>query len=328
VRALLCRAFGPLDSLEVAEVPAPQALAGQVVVGVRACGVNFPDLLVVQGKYQFKPSPPFSPGSEAAGVVEAVGPGVTGVSVGDRVVAIAPWGGMAEKVAADASQIVRMPAGLDFVRASCVLSAHGTTLYALRERAGLHDGETLLVLGAAGGLGLAAVQIGKRMGARVIAAASTPEKLATCRAHGADLTIDYTREDLKERVKELTSGLGADVVFDPVGGKLTEAAVRATAWGGRVLVLGFTSGEIPRLPLNLVLLKSCSIVGVYWGMWVMREPARARAVLDEVLAGATDGTLAPYVSMTVPLARALDALRAVAERRIQGRAVVTMGGET
>jgi NADPH2:quinone reductase len=318
VRALICRAFGPLESLSVDEVPDPKPLAGQVVVGVRACGVNFPDVLVVEGKYQFKPTPPFSPGGEAAGVVEAVGPGVTGVAVGDRVVAIAPWGGMAEKVAADTSQIVKIPD---------VLSAHGTTLYALRDRAKLRDGETLLVLGAAGGLGLAAVQIGKRMGARVIAAASTPEKLATCLAHGADLTVNYTREDLKARVKELTNGAGADVVFDPVGGQLTEAAVRATAWGGRLLVLGFTTGEIPRLPLNLVLLKSCSIVGVFWGMWVMREPERAMGVMSEVLAGAKDGTLAPHVSLKVPLDRALDALQTVAGRRIQGKAVVVMGGE-
>ncbi|HEY6462715.1 MAG TPA: NADPH:quinone oxidoreductase family protein, partial [Polyangiaceae bacterium] len=216
MKALVCRAYGPLDALAVGELPDPKALAGQVVVGVKACGVNFPDLLVVQGKYQFKPPPPFAPGGEVAGVVEAVGAGVEGLRVGDRVLAMSIWGGLAEKMAADAGQVVKVPEGVDFVRASCVATAYGTTVHALRDRAQLKKGETLLVLGAAGGVGLAAVQVGKRMGARVIAAASTPEKLETCRANGADLLVNYATEDLKERVKALTDGAGADVVYDPV----------------------------------------------------------------------------------------------------------------
>jgi len=327
MKALVCRAFGSIESLAVEDLPDPTPLAGQVVVGVRACGVNFPDVLIVQGKYQFKPTPPFSPGGEVAGVVEAVGSGVTGLRVGDRVIAIAAWGGMAEKLAADASQVLPIPDGVDFVTASCVASAHGTTLYALRDRAKLQAGETLLVLGASGGLGLAAVQIGKRMGARVIAAASSPEKLETCRKHGADLLVDYAKEDLKARVKAMTDGAGANVVYDPVGGSATEAALRAIAWEGRLLVLGFTAGEIPKIAANLVLLKGCSVVGVYWGMSVMRNPAHGRAILEEILGWLKDGSLRPHVHVRVPLSRSLDALRAIEERRVQGKAVVVVGGE-
>jgi NADPH2:quinone reductase len=327
MKALVCRAFGSIESLAVEDLPDPAPLAGQVVVGVRACGVNFPDVLIVQGKYQFKPTPPFSPGGEVAGVVEAVGSGVTGLRVGDRVIAISAWGGMAEKLAADASQVLPIPDGVDFVTASCVASAHGTTLYALRDRAKLQAGETLLVLGASGGLGLAAVQIGKRMGARVIAAASSPEKLETCRKHGADLLVDYAKEDLKARVKAMTDGAGANVVYDPVGGSATEAALRAIAWEGRLLVLGFTAGEIPKIAANLVLLKGCSVVGVYWGMSVMRNPAHGRAILEEILGWLKDGSLRPHVHVRVPLSRSLDALRAIEERRVQGKAVVVVGGE-
>jgi NADPH2:quinone reductase len=327
MKALLCRSFGPIDSLAIEEVPDPPPLAGQVIVGVRACGVNFPDVLIVQGKYQFKPALPFSPGGEVAGVIEAVGSGVHGLHVGDRVLAIAVCGGMAEKLAADASQVLPIPDGVDFVTASCVASAHGTTLYALRDRAQLKAGETLLVLGASGGLGLAAVQIGKRMGARVIAAASSPEKLETCRKHGADELIDYAKEDLKARVKAITGGVGADVVYDPVGGSSTEAALRSIAWQGRLLVLGFTAGEIPKIPLNLVLLKGCQIVGVYWGMSVMRDPAHGRAILQEIIGWLHDGSLRPHVHVSVPLSRAVDALRAIEERRVQGKAVVVVGGE-
>jgi NADPH2:quinone reductase len=325
LKALVCRAFGPLESLTLGELPDPTPFAGQVVVGVRACGVNFPDLLVVQGKYQFKPVPPFSPGGEVAGVVEAVGSGVEGLRVGDRVMAMSIWGGMAEKLVADASQVLRIPDGVDFVRASCVATAYGTTLYALRDRAHLQARETLLVLGAAGGVGLAAVQIGKRMGARVIAAASSAEKLETCRRHGADLLVNYATEDLKERVKSLTDGAGADVVYDPVGGPHTEAALRATAWNGRVLVIGFTAGDIPRVPTNLVLLKGCSLVGVFWGMAMVRERARLMGQLEEILGWLKDGSLQPHVHATYPLSRALEALREVEQRRVQGKVVIVPG---
>jgi NADPH:quinone reductase len=325
MKALICRAFGPVDSLTLEEVPDPKPVAGEVLVGVRACGINFPDTLVVQGKYQFKPTPPFSPGGEVAGVVEALGAGVTGIKVGDRVVAIGPSGGMAEKFVADSSKVIPMPDGLDFATASCLSTAYGTTLHALRDRAQLRAGETLLVLGAAGGVGLSAVQIGKRMGARVIAAASSAEKLAICRENGADDVIDYGHEDLKERVKALTGGAGANVVYDPVGGKYSEPALRATAWEGRFLVIGFAAGDIPRIPLNLTLLKGCSIMGVFWGMAMMREPARGRGQLQELLAWAADGSLKPHVHARYPLERALDALKDIEERRVQGKAVVVMG---
>jgi NADPH:quinone reductase len=327
MKALVCRAYGPVDSLVLDEVPDPKPLAGQVLVGVRACGVNFPDVLIVQGKYQFKPPPPFSPGGEVGGVVEAVGPGVTDVRVGDRVVAFGAFGGLAEKLVADAVKTVPVPDGLDLATASCMSTAFGTTLHALRDRAQLRAGETLLVLGAAGGVGLSAVQIGKRMGARVIAAASSAEKLAVCRQHGADDVIDYVGEDLKERVKALTGGAGADVVYDPVGGPYTEAALRATAWEGRLLVIGFAAGDIPRIPTNLTLLKGCSIVGVFWGMAMAREPARGRAQLQELLGWAKDGSLKPHVHARYPLDRALDALRDIEHRRVRGKAVVVMGGE-
>jgi NADPH2:quinone reductase len=327
VKALVCRAYGPIESLAIGELPDPVPVAGQVVVGVKACGVNFPDLLVVQGKYQFKPTPPFAPGGEVAGVVEAVGAGVEGLRVGDRVLAMAIWGGMAEKLAADATQVLRLPDGVDFESASCVATAYGTTVHALRDRARLQAGETLLVLGAAGGVGLAAVQVGKRMGARVIAAASTAEKLETCKRYGADLLVNYATEDLKERVKSLTDGAGADVVYDPVGGPHTEAALRATAWNGRVLVIGFAAGDIPRVPTNLVLLKGCSLVGVFWGMALVRERARLMGQIDEILGWVKDGSLKPHVHARYPLARALDALREVEQRRVQGKVVVVPGGE-
>jgi NADPH2:quinone reductase len=325
MKALVCRAYGPVESLSLDEVPDPKPVAGEVLVKVRACGVNFPDTLVVQGKYQFKPTPPFSPGGEVAGVVEAVGSGVTGVRVGDRVVALGTVGGMAEKFVADASKVIRMPDGVDFAPAACLSTAYGTTLHALRDRAQMKAGETLLVLGAAGGVGLSAVQIGKRMGARVIAAASSAEKLQTCKENGADDVIDYSREDLKDRVKALTSGAGADVVYDPVGGTYTEAALRATGWNGRLLVIGFANGEIPKVPTNLTLLKGCSIVGVFWGMAMMREPARLRGQLEEMLGWIADGSLKLHVHARYPLERALDALRDIGARKVQGKAVVVMG---
>ena len=322
MKALVCHAYGPIDSLTLEDVPNRQPAAGEVLVGVRACGINFPDLLLVQGKYQFKPPPPFSPGSEVSGVVEAVGSNVDAVRVGQRVLAMGPFGGLAEQFVTDALRVVALPENLDFVRACCLPTVYGTTLHALRDRAQLRAGETLLVLGAAGGVGLAAVQLGKRMGARVIAAASSAEKLETCKRNGADLLIDYTREDLKERVKALTDGAGADVVYDPIGGPYTEAALRATSFGGRLLVIGFAAGEIPRIPTNLTLLKGCSIVGVFWGMAMARDRARMTGQLEEILAWVADGSLKPHVHATYPLARALDALRDVEQRRVQGKVVV------
>jgi NADPH2:quinone reductase len=326
MKALLCPAYGSIDSLRLEDVPDPVAGAGEVRIGVRACGINFPDVLVVQGKYQFKPQLPFSPGVDVAGVVEQVGAGVTGVRVGDRVAAFTPHGGLAEKLVVDAGRILPMPEKLDFPIAACLSTAYGTTLHALRDRADLKPGESLLVLGAAGGVGLAAVQIGKRMGARVIAAASSAEKLATCKQAGADVLIDYSKEDLKERIKAETGGAGADVVYDPVGGPYTEPALRATGWNGRFLVIGFATGDIPRIPLNLVLLKGCQIVGVFWGMAMMRDPVRGRGQLEELLKWAAEGSLDLHIHARYPLERAVDALRDIEARKVQGKAVVVMGG--
>jgi NADPH2:quinone reductase len=327
MKALVCHAYGPVDALKIEEIPDPKPVAGEVLVGVRACGINFPDLLVVQGKYQFRPTPPFAPGGEVAGVVEAVGSGVSNVKVGDRVVAMGPSGGIAEKFVTDASRTIPIPNGVDFATAVCLPTAYGTTLHALRDRAQLREGESLLVLGAAGGVGLSAVQIGKRMGARVIAAASSAEKLAVCKQAGADEVVDYGSEDLKERVKALTNGAGVDVVYDPVGGPYSEPALRATGWQGRFLVIGFAAGEIPRIPLNLTLLKGCSIVGVFWGMAMMRDPARLRGELAELLAWTADGSLKPHVHARYPLERALEALKDVESRKVRGKAVVVVGGD-
>jgi NADPH2:quinone reductase len=327
MKALVCHAYGPVDSLVLEEVPDPKPVAGEVLVGVRACGINFPDLLVVQGKYQFKPAMPFSPGGEVAGVVEAVGTGVTDVKVGDRVVAMGSSGGIAEKFVTDASRTAPIPRGVDFATAACIPTAYGTTLHALRDRAQMAPGESLLVLGASGGVGLSAVQIGKRMGARVIAAASSAEKLAICKHEGADELVDYTREDLKERVKALTGGAGVNVVYDAVGGPFTEPALRSTAWEGRFLVIGFAAGDIPKVPTNLTLLKGCSIVGVFWGMAMMRNPVRLRGQLRELLEWTADGSLKPHIHARYPLERALEALKDVEGRRVRGKAVVVVGGD-
>ena len=318
----MCRKFGPPRELAIEDVPPPKAGPGQVVIAVKACGVNFPDTLIVEGKYQFKPEPPFSPGGEVAGVVHEVGAGTSGVNVGDRVAAMTLFGGFAEQVAAPASQLIALPEGLDFAVAACSMMTYGTTWHALVDRAHLRAGETLLVLGAAGGVGLAAVEIGKQLGARVIAAASSPSKLELCRKYGADASIEYTREDLKQKVKELTGGNGADVVYDPVGGASTEAALRGTAWDGRLLVIGFASGEIPRIPSNLLLLKGAALVGVFWGQFMMREPAKARAQLVEILERIRDGKLRPHISGRYPLAEAPRALEEIASRRAQGKLVL------
>ena len=326
MKTVLCKEFGPPERLVVEDVPSPTPGPGQVVLAVRACGVNFPDVLLIQNKYQFKPPLPFAPGGEVAGVVTALGDGVRNVRVGERVIGSTGWGGFAEEVALDAARVIPIPDAMDFVTASAFLLTYGTSHHALRDRAALQPGETLLVLGAAGGVGLAAVELGKVMGARVIAAASTPEKLAVCRAHGADEVIDYTREDLKERTKSLTGGEGADVIYDPVGGAYAEAALRATAWKGRFLVIGFAAGDIPRIPLNLVLLKGCQIVGVFWGAFTAREPARNEANVRELMTWYGEGKIAPHVSATYPLERAAEALNAMAERRVMGKVVLVPSG--
>lgn len=322
MKAVLCKAYGPPESLVVEEVASPRPEKGQVVISVKACGVNFPDTLIIQGKYQFKPAMPFSPGGEVAGVVKEIGEGVKGVNVGDRVIAFTGWGGFATEVATEAAKLIPLPPRMDFATASAFVMVYGTSHYALKNRGRLKEGETLLVLGAAGGVGLAAVEIGKALGARVIAAASNDEKLETCKQHGADDGINYATEDLRERIKTLTQGKGVDVVFDPVGSDYSEAALRSMAWEGRFLVIGFAAGDIPRIPLNLTLLKGCSIVGVFWGSFTAREPRRNQEYLQELLAWYEEGKIRPLVSATYPLHRAADALNAMMQRQVKGKAVL------
>lgn len=322
MRAVLCKEFGPPESLVVGEVADPEVGPGQALIRVSAAGVNYPDVLIIENKYQFKPPLPFTPGGEVAGTVERVGEGVTSVAVGQRVLASTGVGGFAELVAIRAESAVPIPDEMDFVTASAFLFTYGTSHYALKDRGRLQPGECLLVLGAAGGVGLAAVELGKAMGARVIAAASSDAKLAVCREHGADETINYATEDLKERVKQLTAGRGADVVYDPVGGDYAEAALRATNWEGRYLVIGFTAG-IPRPPLNLVLLKGCDIVGVFWGSFVMRNPQRHLQHVAELMEWFKAGRVKPHVSNTYPLERVADALNEVGQRRVIGKVVLT-----
>ncbi len=322
MRAVQCKEFGPPESLVVEEVADPTLGPGQVLIEVAAAGVNFPDVLVIQDKYQFKPSLPFTPGGEIAGTVKQLGDGVTSLKVGDRILASTGVGGFAELVAINAESAVPIPDEMDFVTASAFLFTYGTSHYALKDRGNLKPGETLLVLGAAGGVGLAAVELGHVMGAKVIAAASTDEKLEVCKQHGADEVINYSTEDLKKRVKELTGGQGADVVYDPVGGDYAEAALRATNWEGRFLVIGFTAG-IPTPPLNLVLLKGCQIVGVFWGSFVMRDPQKHLENVDEMMEWFKAGKLKPHVSGTFPFEKVADALNEIADRKVKGKVVIT-----
>ncbi len=322
MRAVQCKEFGPPESLVVEEVADPTPGPGQVLIEVAAAGVNFPDVLVIQNKYQFKPSLPFTPGGEIAGTVKQLGDGVTSLKVGDRILASTGVGGFAELVAINADSAVPIPDEMDFVTASAFLFTYGTSHYALKDRGHLKPGETLLVLGAAGGVGLAAVELGHVMGAKVIAAASTDEKLEVCKQHGASEVINYSTEDLKKRVKELTGGQGADVVYDPVGGDYAEAALRATNWEGRFLVIGFTAG-IPTPPLNLVLLKGCQIVGVFWGSFVMRDPRKHLENVDEMMEWFKAGKLKPHVSGTFPFEKVADALNEIANRKVKGKVVLT-----
>jgi NADPH2:quinone reductase len=286
--------------------------------------VNFPDVLIIENKYQFKPPLPFSPGNELAGVVKEVGPGVRNVRVGDRVMAFTAYGAFAEEVKLEARRVLPLPQEMDFQTAASLLVTYGTTDHALRDRGSLRAGETVLVLGAAGGIGIASIEIAKALGARVIACASADDKLAACRAHGADETVNYATEDLRERLKALTGGLGVDVIVDPVGGPYTEPALRSLAWRGRLLVVGFAAGEIPRIPLNLTLLKGCAIVGVFWGDFLRREPEAFAESVNQLLAWHREGKISPHVSATFPLSRAADAIRMMAARQAVGKIVVAI----
>ena len=322
----MCGAFDQPETLTVETVADPVADAGQVVIAVHAAGVNFPDALMVMGQYQVRPPLPFTPGGEAAGVIIEVGAGVHHVHVGQRVVAFTRTGAFAERLRAPASAVTPIPDALSFDVAATLPLAYGTAMHALIDRAHLARGETLLVLGASGGVGLAAIMIGKALGARVIAAASTDEKLALCRTHGADEVINYTTESLRDRLKAITNGLGPDVICDPVGGDLAEPAFRSIAWGGRYLVVGFAGGAIPSLPLNLPLLKGASVVGVFWGSFEQREPAANARHLAQLMAWVTEGTIAPAVSARYPLAQSAAALRALLDRRVVGKVVVAPHG--
>lgn len=332
MKAVLCKAYGPPDSLVIEDVPSPKPGEGQALISVKAAGVNFPDVLIIQNKYQFKPPLPFSPGGEVAGIVKEIGPGVTNVKVGDRVIGSTGWGGYAEEVLAPAARCIPFPQNIDFVQASAFVMTYGTSHHALKDRAHIKPGETLLVLGAAGGVGLAAVEIGKVMGARVVAAASSQDKVDLCLKHGADAGIVYpegpldrdAQKKLSEDFKKLAGGDGFNVIYDGVGGSYAEPALRAIGWEGRYLVVGFPAG-IPNPPLNLTLLKGCQIVGVFWGAFTAREPKRNQENLAELMGWVRDGKLKPYVSKTYPMAQAAQALKDMEARKVKGKVVITMG---
>ena len=322
MKAVLCREYGPPENLQVDEIDWPIATKGKLVIEVKACGVNFPDTLIIQGKYQFKPAFPFSPGGEVAGIVREVGEGVTHLKSGDNVFSLTGWGGFAEGVLADGYRTFSMPPGMDYQTAASLMYTYGTSYHALKDRANIKPGETLLVLGAAGGVGLAAVTLGKIMDAKVIAAASTDEKLALCRDYGADETINYTTRNLRDCIKELTGGQGVDVIYDPVGGDLAEPALRSMNWQGRYLVIGFAAGPIPSLPFNLPLLKGCSVVGVFWGAFAERQPKDNSRNVQELIGFWQDGRLKPHIHATYPLEEAADALNEMLSRRVMGKVLV------
>jgi NADPH2:quinone reductase len=322
VKAVLCKQFGTPADLVIEEVAAPQMAPDQVRIAVKACGVNFPDILMIAGKYQVKPPLPFSPGAELSGEILAVGDKVEHLKPGQRVLAMHQYGCMAEEVCLPAAAIVPIPDSMDYVTAASFILTYGTSYHALKQRAALKSGESLLVLGAAGGVGLAAVEIGNLFGAEVFAAASSAAKLELAGQYGATHLINYTESSLKEQVKELTGGRGVDVIYDPVGGDLFDDCLRSISWGGRILVIGFASGKIPAIPANLPLLKGSSVVGVFWGQFTQREPSLSIENTNELLQLFDEGKLKPHVSGTYPLAQASDALLDLAERRAMGKVVV------
>jgi NADPH2:quinone reductase len=324
MKAVVATKFCGPDELEMIDLPDPVAGPGEVVVAIKAAALNFFDLLMIAGKYQRKPPFPFSPAAEIAGLVESVGEGVTHLKPGDRVAASVGDGGAREKLAIPADKLIKFPEALSFERAASVIIIYGTTLHALEDRSSLKAGETLAVLGAAGGTGLAACELGKLMGARVIACASSAEKLAFAKAHGAEDGIDYSKEDLKDGLRRVSGGKGVDVVYDPVGGAYAEAAVRAMAYGGRYLVIGFAAGDIPKIPLNLPLLKELDLRGVYWGAWSEREPAKNRANLEKLMGLAAEGKISAHVHATYPLAKIADALKELSTRQAMGKVVLTI----
>jgi NADPH2:quinone reductase len=325
MRAILCNAFGPIDGLRLGAIDPPALGDGQVRLRMRAAAANFADTVMIAGTYQEKPDLPFVPGLEGAGEVLELGPGAAGLAVGDRVMATLRHGAFAEQAVADATDVFALPDGLDFAEAAAVPVAYGTSHVALTRRAGLKPGETLLVLGAAGGVGLTAVEIGKALGATVIAAASSADKLALARARGADHVIDYASDDMRSAVRDITGGRGADVIYDPVGGEAFKTALRCIAWEGRLLVVGFASGEVPQAAANYLLVKNASVVGVYWGAYRQHDPALIRESFATLGGWFADGTLKkPHVSHRLPLERAVDALTLLTARRSTGKVVLTL----
>jgi NADPH2:quinone reductase len=322
MKAMLCTRFGGPDDLEFSDLPDPAPASGEVAVAIKAAALNFFDTLIIAGKYQVKPPFPFSPASEFAGVIESIGTGVTGLAPGDRVLGYGGFGAAREKIALSAQRVVKIPDSLDFDRAAGITVIYGTTLHALKDRAHLKSGETLAVLGASGGTGLAAIEIGKLMGARVIACASSDDKLAFCRERGADDVINYAKEDVKEGLRRVTGGKGVDVIYDPVGGSYAEAALRSIAWGGRFLVIGFAAGEIPKIPLNLALLKGCDIVGVFWGAFIERDPKGHQANMAELVRWADAGKISAHVHAVYPLSETPAALKAIAARQVMGKVIL------
>ncbi|TXD51659.1 MULTISPECIES: NADPH:quinone oxidoreductase family protein [unclassified Polaribacter] len=324
MKAIVCNKFGTPDTLQYQEIENPAPKKEDVLIAVKACSVNFPDTLIVQGKYQFKPAFPFSPGSDVAGIVEKVGEAVKHFKVGDEVVGFIPFGGFAEKAIVKAKDCFPKPKGMSMVNASAFLLAYGTSYHALKDRANLQKGETILILGASGGVGLTALELSKLMGAKVIAAASTKEKLDLCKQFGADEVINYTEENLKDKVKELTNGNGVDVIYDPVGGHFSELALRAIGWKGRHLVIGFANGEIPKIPINLTLLKGASIVGVFWGAFAQKEPKKSFDNIQQLLTWFAKGDLKPHIDTIYALKDAPKALEAMMNRKTKGKIVINM----
>jgi NADPH:quinone reductase len=325
VKALLCREFAGLEQLKVEEVPSPVPGSGQVAVSVKFASVNYPDALMVQGKYQFKPPLPFTPGSELSGVVKAVGDGVGKVKVGDNVLVLPGRGAFAQEVLATEAQVTLLGTGTDLAAAAGMPMTYGTCYHALKDRGHLRAGETLLVLGAGGGIGIAAVELGKLMGATVIAAASSDAKLQAAKSRGADHLINYNSEDLRARIKEITGDKGVDVVLDPVGGNYAEPALRSTGWNGRFLVVGFAAGDIPKIPINLTLLKGNAIVGVFWGEFMKRQPKDGQAQMAQLVQWLKDGKIRPLVSQQFKLSDAKAALEAVYTRQATGKIVIVPG---
>ena len=321
--AVMCEEFGPPEDLNLKEIPDVTPGKGQVLIKIEACGVNFPDTLIIENKYQFKPDLPFSPGGEVAGTIDALGEGVTNAKIGEKVMAMTLSGGFAEQIIVDESALLRRPASMPGDIAAAFTMTYGTSMHALKQRGRLQPGETLLVLGAGGGVGLAAVEIGALMGAKVIAAASSEEKLAAAKSAGATEFINYSTQDLRTRIKEITGGNGVDVFYDPVGGDMFEKALRSTAWGGRGLVVGFAAGEIPKILINLALLKGCDIVGVFWGAFRLRQTELDNQNFAQLFAWYEAGKLKPYISASYPLDQAVVALNALKNRQVVGKVVLT-----